>query len=567
MQRPLVEEGLTRVIGVDGVPDRRLDGLDDDALLAIHRSLVLLRTYDERSVVYHRQGRIGTYAIFWGHEAIQAGAVHALERRDWIFPSYRESAIGLLRGLPAATILQWWRGHPSGWWNPAELQRRVDLRADRDPRAARGRAGVGPAAAAARRGCALALLRRRRDLRGRVPRGRELRRGHEARRSSCSATTTSGRSRRRSRRRRAAATARRQGGRLRDAGRARSTAATCSPSTRRRARRSRARARATARRSSRRSRIARRRTRRPTTRASTSTLTASRPRRSATASAALRGLPAAARVARRRCRRDGPERGARRDARGDRGSRERGAGRPRARLRARLRRAAAGPRARPRRASADPRMTATAVATRELLLVEAVNDALHVELARDDSVMVLGEDVGRARRGLPGDGRPARPVRPRPLRRHAALRGRDPRCGGRPLHGRLAARRRDAVRRLLLPVPRPADHARRPLPLADGGQDGLPARRPHAVRRRRPRARAARRLARDVLRPHARREGRSARRRPPTRRACSPRRSAIRTRWSCSSRSSSTAPPAAPSRRASTSSSSAAPASRARGAT
>ena len=32
----------------------------------------------------------------------------------------------------------------------------------------------------------------------------------------------------------------------------------------------------------------------------------------------------------------------------------------------------------------------------EKLLVEAVNDALHVELARDDSVMVMGEDVGRA---------------------------------------------------------------------------------------------------------------------------------------------------------------------------
>jgi len=116
-----MEEGLARVIGVDGAPDRRLDGLDDDALLAIHRSLVLLRTYDERSVVYHRQGRIGTYAIFRGHEAIQAGAVHALERRDWVFPSYRESAIGLLRGLPAATILQWWRGHPSGWWSPDEV--------------------------------------------------------------------------------------------------------------------------------------------------------------------------------------------------------------------------------------------------------------------------------------------------------------------------------------------------------------------------------------------------------------------------------------------------------------
>jgi pyruvate/2-oxoglutarate/acetoin dehydrogenase E1 component len=32
----------------------------------------------------------------------------------------------------------------------------------------------------------------------------------------------------------------------------------------------------------------------------------------------------------------------------------------------------------------------------ELSIVEAVNDAFHVELARDDSVMVMGEDVGRA---------------------------------------------------------------------------------------------------------------------------------------------------------------------------
>jgi pyruvate dehydrogenase E1 component alpha subunit len=83
---------------------------------------VLLRTYDERSVVYHRQGRIGTYAIFWNHEAMQAGAVFALEDRDWIFPAYRESAIGLLRGIPAATILSWWRGHPAGWWNPEEYK-------------------------------------------------------------------------------------------------------------------------------------------------------------------------------------------------------------------------------------------------------------------------------------------------------------------------------------------------------------------------------------------------------------------------------------------------------------
>src|ERR671931_365485 len=115
------ERDLRRVIGdADGSGDREVDGLGEQELLDLFRSLVLLRTYDERSLVYHRQGRIGTYAIFWNHEAMQAGAVHALDDEDWIFPSYRESAIGLLRGMPASTILSWWRGHPAGWWNPAD---------------------------------------------------------------------------------------------------------------------------------------------------------------------------------------------------------------------------------------------------------------------------------------------------------------------------------------------------------------------------------------------------------------------------------------------------------------
>ena len=102
------------------VPDGEVEGLSETDLLELYRWLVLLRTYDERSLVYHRQGRIGTYAIFWNHEAMQAGSVYALERDDWIFPSYRESAIGLLRGMPPATVLSWWRGHPAGWWNPRD---------------------------------------------------------------------------------------------------------------------------------------------------------------------------------------------------------------------------------------------------------------------------------------------------------------------------------------------------------------------------------------------------------------------------------------------------------------
>jgi pyruvate dehydrogenase E1 component alpha subunit len=117
------ERDLRRVIG-DGeeLPDGEVDGLGEVELLALYRDMVLLRTYDERSLVYHRQGRVGTYAIFWGHEAMQVGAVRALAEDDWIFPSYRESAIGLLRGMPVQTVLSWWRGHPAGWWDPQEYR-------------------------------------------------------------------------------------------------------------------------------------------------------------------------------------------------------------------------------------------------------------------------------------------------------------------------------------------------------------------------------------------------------------------------------------------------------------
>ena len=117
-------DGLVRFIDDvhgDGSLDQDLPtGLDERTAVELYRRMVLLRVYDERSLVYHRHGRIGTYAVYWGHEAMQAGAVSALADEDWVVPSYRESAVGLLRGMDPATVLAWWRGHPAGWWDPRE---------------------------------------------------------------------------------------------------------------------------------------------------------------------------------------------------------------------------------------------------------------------------------------------------------------------------------------------------------------------------------------------------------------------------------------------------------------
>jgi pyruvate dehydrogenase E1 component alpha subunit len=115
---------LLRIIGDGGeIPDAEVpDGLSDKDLVEMYRWLVLLRTFDERAVALQRQGRIGTYALYWGEEATQAGPLYACAATDWVFPSYRQNSIGILRGVPAATVLAWWRGFGGvhGFWNPRE---------------------------------------------------------------------------------------------------------------------------------------------------------------------------------------------------------------------------------------------------------------------------------------------------------------------------------------------------------------------------------------------------------------------------------------------------------------
>jgi pyruvate dehydrogenase E1 component alpha subunit len=109
----------------DGTPDQPLpEELGASGALEIFRNMVLLRTFDERAVALQRQGRLGTYPMFWGEEATQAGPLHACDDSDWVFPSYRQGAIGILRGLSPSTIFKYRRGFGGthGFWNPRELR-------------------------------------------------------------------------------------------------------------------------------------------------------------------------------------------------------------------------------------------------------------------------------------------------------------------------------------------------------------------------------------------------------------------------------------------------------------
>ena len=96
--------------------------LDDERLLELLRGMILLRTFDERAVALQRQGRIGNYPPCWGEEATQVGPLNACRDTDWLFPSYRQQSLPLLRGVPPLTILKYRRGigGSSGFWDPRE---------------------------------------------------------------------------------------------------------------------------------------------------------------------------------------------------------------------------------------------------------------------------------------------------------------------------------------------------------------------------------------------------------------------------------------------------------------
>ena len=91
--------------------------LDDKELVEMYRLMVVSRDFDRRAVAAQRQGRVGTYAMLEGHEAVQIGSAFAFGPDDFIYPGYREHGVQLVRNMPPEVILAYWRGHPNQHWD------------------------------------------------------------------------------------------------------------------------------------------------------------------------------------------------------------------------------------------------------------------------------------------------------------------------------------------------------------------------------------------------------------------------------------------------------------------
>ncbi|KAA6218511.1 pyruvate dehydrogenase (acetyl-transferring) E1 component subunit alpha [Streptomyces filamentosus] len=104
-----------RVLGTDAVADA------DPALLRrLYAELVRGRRYNAQATALTKQGRLAVYPSTTGQEACEIAAALALEERDWLFPSYRDTLAAVARGLDPVQALTLLRGDWHTGYDPRE---------------------------------------------------------------------------------------------------------------------------------------------------------------------------------------------------------------------------------------------------------------------------------------------------------------------------------------------------------------------------------------------------------------------------------------------------------------
>ena len=85
-------------------------GLEPDQLRAMLRWMLLARRLDGECIALQRQGELTVYPGFEGQEAAQIGAAFALAEQDFVFPTFRELALAIVRGVDPVRYLWYHRG-------------------------------------------------------------------------------------------------------------------------------------------------------------------------------------------------------------------------------------------------------------------------------------------------------------------------------------------------------------------------------------------------------------------------------------------------------------------------
>lgn len=99
---------------------KSLCGLGDDLRRSILRHMLIARGVDEEARQLQKQGALDLWLSCQGQEAAQVSSALAVGPEVTIFPSYREHAVALTRGVMADELLAQWAGRTLCGWDPRD---------------------------------------------------------------------------------------------------------------------------------------------------------------------------------------------------------------------------------------------------------------------------------------------------------------------------------------------------------------------------------------------------------------------------------------------------------------
>ena len=95
---------------------------DTAELLQAMGGLITARRLNDQAYALVRQGRLAVYPSSHGQEACQVAAAQVLDDEDWLFPTYRDTAAVVARGVDPAGVLTLLKGDWHSGYDPYEYK-------------------------------------------------------------------------------------------------------------------------------------------------------------------------------------------------------------------------------------------------------------------------------------------------------------------------------------------------------------------------------------------------------------------------------------------------------------